>query len=86
MVGNGDKTDVIRVRVTPNDGTVDGTAVTSDPVTIINTAPVATTPSFSPSPPTTKALLTGSTTITDADFDTVKVATFTWSAVGGAIV
>ncbi len=39
VAGNGDKGDVITVTVTPNDGTANGTAVTSGPVTVINTPP-----------------------------------------------
>src|SRR5438552_1575688 len=41
------KGDTVTVTVTPNDGSDDGTAKAAS-VTIVNTAPVASTPSFSP--------------------------------------
>ena len=38
--GNGDKADELRVLVTPNDGTINGTQFTSSAVTVVNSAPV----------------------------------------------
>ena len=40
--GNGNRGDLIRVRVTANDGTANSAPVTSSPVTVANTAPTAT--------------------------------------------
>ena len=68
--------DVVTLTVTPNDGTVDGAPKTNT-VTIANTAPVATTPSFNPASPHTNDLLDGSTLVTDADGDSSTV-TFLW--------
>ena len=42
VLGNGDKGDEIAVALTPSDGTDQGPAFTTDPVTIVNTAPTAT--------------------------------------------
>jgi hypothetical protein len=44
-----DKGDVVACVVTPNDGTIDGAPVTSNTVTVGNTAPSATSVSLSPS-------------------------------------
>src|SRR5207247_2221281 len=42
IAGNGDKGNVIAVRLTPNDGTANGAAVASAGLTISNSVPVAT--------------------------------------------
>ncbi len=47
-----------------------------------NSAPVATTPAFSPASPTTNSLLQGSTTVTDADLNSSTVA-FLWRVTRG---
>jgi hypothetical protein len=41
VAGNGDRGNSLAVRVTPNDGTVDGPAVTSMAVTVVNSPPKA---------------------------------------------
>jgi len=46
-----DKGQEVYLTVTPNDGTEDGTAVTSSPVTVLNTAPEAPSISITPSSP-----------------------------------
>ena len=82
LVGNGDKGDVIRIRITPNDGTANGTSLTSSAVTIANTAPAATV-AISPNPPDTNSQVTATATRSDADGDTVTL-TFVWR-VNGAV-
>ena len=52
--GNGDRGDLIRVRVTVNDGTATSAPLTSSPVTVANTAPAATV-ALSPASPGTAA-------------------------------
>src|SRR5205823_2922739 len=44
---------ILRVKVTPNDGTVDGSTVTSASVTIVNSAPVVDSASIDQSSPKT---------------------------------
>lgn len=53
VAGNGDKGDSITVQVTPNDGTTDGSAVTSSAVTVANTGPVGNSDSYSTNEDTT---------------------------------
>ncbi|HSK96350.1 MAG TPA: hypothetical protein VK891_07020, partial [Euzebyales bacterium] len=81
--GNGDKGDLIRVRVTVNDGTATSAPVTSSPVTVANTAPVATV-GLAPASPGTAATVTATATKTDADGDAVGL-TFVWR-VNGSVV
>src|SRR5207253_2896973 len=50
--GNGSKADAISVQVTPNDGTVNGSAVTSPAVTIANSAPVIDSANIDETSPT----------------------------------
>ncbi|MDP2313789.1 MAG: hypothetical protein Q8P41_12850 [Pseudomonadota bacterium] len=76
--------DVVRCRVTPNDGTEDGAAITSSAVTIQNTAPEAVSVTLSPSAPDTDDTLTATATGTDADGDPVSF-TYAWY-VDGAVV
>ena len=78
--GNGDRGDLIRVRVTVNDGTVNSSAVTSSPVTVANTAPVATV-TVGPAAPDTAATLTATATKSDADADTVSLH-YVWKVNG----
>ncbi len=78
--GNGDRGDLIRVRVTVNDGAATSSPVTSSPVTVANTAPSATV-SVAPSNPQTDATLTATATKADADGDAVGL-TFVWRVNG----
>src|SRR6186997_3448337 len=68
VAGNGDKGDVIRVRITPSDGTVNGAVQTSSALTIANSAPSATV-ALTPSSPDTNALVTATATRADSDGD-----------------
>ncbi len=81
--GNGDKGDLIRVRVTVNDGTATSPAVISSPVTVVNTAPLATV-GLSPASPSTTATLTATATKSDADADAVGL-TFVWKVNGTTV-
>ena len=83
IAGNGDKSDELRVLVTPNDGTVNGSQFTSSAVTVANSAPVVTNVAISPSSPMTNQTLTATPTATDADGDTVTFA-YQWQKKVGA--
>jgi autotransporter-associated beta strand protein len=82
--GNGDKGDQISVRVTPSDGTLSGTAVTSAAVTVQDTAPVVDTVTITPASPKTNDTLTANVTSHDDDGDTVTY-TYQWFNGGVAI-
>ena len=56
--GNGDRGDLIRVRATVNDGSLTSAPVTSSPVTVANSAPVATV-TLAPANPGTGATAHG---------------------------
>src|SRR5437867_3159687 len=74
VAGNGDRGNTITVEVTPNDGTVDGTAVSAT-ATVQNSAPTATV-SLNTTTPKTNDTLTATATKTDADGgDTVALTT-----------
>ena len=60
IAGNGDKTDELRVLVTPNDGTVNGSQFTSSAVTVVNSAPVVTV-LITPGNPNTNTVVSAST-------------------------
>ncbi|MDP2310280.1 MAG: hypothetical protein Q8P18_29965, partial [Pseudomonadota bacterium] len=79
-----DRGDVIRCRITPNDGTEDGASLTSSAVTIQNTAPGVVSVTLSPSAPDTDDTVTASATGTDLDGDTVTF-TYAWY-VDGTVV
>lgn len=79
-----DKGDVVTVTVTPNDGTDDGTQVTSSSVTIANTAPVISAVTLSPSSPGTDTLLTAAVTAADDDGESLTYS-YDWY-VGGTKV
>jgi fibronectin type 3 domain-containing protein len=79
--GNGDKGDVIRVRITPTDGTTNGTPVTSAPLTVANTAPTAGVTLDTSSPDTT-ATLTATGTKADVDGGDTVTLTFVWRVNG----
>ncbi|BCM88811.1 hypothetical protein IAD21_00653 [Abditibacteriota bacterium] len=83
--GNGDTGDKITVTVTPNDGTTDGTAATSAPVTVINTAPVVSGVTIDQNTPKTNDTLTFNVAIkTDDDSDTLT-PTYQWKKNGDDI-
>jgi hypothetical protein len=71
------KGNTVYCRVTPNDGTVSGTAVTSSTVTISNTAPVLSSVSVSPTLAYESSTLTCSASSSDADGDSVSY-TYAW--------
>ena len=78
--GNGDKGDVIRLRVTASDGSLTSPPLTSAPVTILNTAPTATV-ALDDHSPGTNATLTATATKADVDGDTVTL-TYVWNVDG----
>ena len=78
--GNGDRGDLIRVRVTADDGNATSAPVTSSPVTVTNTAPSATV-SLNTASPGTNDTLTATATRADADSDTVTL-TYVWKVNG----
>ena len=80
VVGNGDRGDLIRVRVTASDGSATSAPVTSSPVTVLNTAPTATV-SLDDGSPNTNATLTATATRADVDGDTVSL-TYLWTVNG----
>ncbi len=83
QAGNGNKGDVISVKVTVSDGTDSDTA--SDDVTVVNSAPVAGTVSISPASPTTNQTLTATPAgFTDADGDTLTYS-YVWKKNGTVI-
>ena len=76
VAGNGDKGDVVAVKVTPNDGAVNGTTVSSS-ATVANTDPIATVSLSTTSPKTNDTLMA---TATKSDFDSDSVSlTFVWT-------
>ncbi|MFH1463842.1 MAG: right-handed parallel beta-helix repeat-containing protein [Pseudomonadota bacterium] len=81
-----DKDEVVYVIGTPNDGTVDGTPVSSSSVTVLNTAPGAPTVAISPTAPeeAVDELVCGITAASsDADGDSVTYV-MTWTRSGSA--
>jgi hypothetical protein len=64
--------------VRPRDGLENGRLETSPTVTILNSAPVATAPTLSPSPPRTDDVLTASYGYTDADLDPESGSEVRW--------
>lgn len=79
------KGEAITCQATPYDGTVSGSAVTSNTVTILNTAPVVASASLSPTTATESSTLTCSSGATsDADGDTVTVS-YSWEIDGATI-
>ena len=83
--GNGDRGDVLRVRVVATEtasGGLSSAAVTSSPVTVGNTAPTLTSVSISPSSAGTNTLLTATPSgYSDADND-AAVYHYQWSKNG----
>ena len=74
--GNGGKGDAIRVRVVANDGLDDSAPVTSSPVTVLNTIPVASV-SIDDTTPGSNDVITATATSSDLDGDTVTL-TYVW--------
>ena len=64
-----DKNEEVYVVVTPNDGTEDGTALTSDTVTVSNTAPTVSGVSLDPDPAYAEDVLLCTYTFADDDSD-----------------
>jgi hypothetical protein len=79
-----DKGDTLYVQVTPSDPYASGTAVTSDTATVVNSPPVASTPTLIPTEPLTDDVLEATVTTTDADGDSVSVS-YTWYIDGSAV-
>jgi hypothetical protein len=77
------KGDVVTLTVTPTDGSSDGAPVTSSSVTVLNTAPVLSAVTLTPSAVGTTGTVTAVTTASDLDADTLTY-TYTWY-VGGAV-
>jgi hypothetical protein len=69
VAGNGDKGDVITVKVIPNDGTDNGASMTSVPLTISNSPPEVSNVTISPTYPADGNNLTLSYTFSDLDGD-----------------
>jgi hypothetical protein len=80
VANRGDKGDLIRVRVTANDGTVNSNPLTSAPVTVLNTAPTATVALGNHSPGTDD-VLQASVLGGDIDSDTITY-TYLWTVNG----
>jgi len=80
VAGNGDRGDSIAVRVTASDGVATSTPVTSSPVVIADSAPVATV-SLNTTTPTTQTVLVATVTASDADGDALSF-TYVWKVNG----
>ncbi len=83
VTGHGDRDDAIRVRVTASDGSATSAPLTSDPVTVLNTAPTATV-SLDEHAPTTNGTLTATATRNDADGNAVSL-TYLWTVNGSTV-
>ena len=79
-----DKGDTIVVEVTPSDGSDDGTPVTSDTATALNSLPEIISLSLSPGSVYTDDSLVASAASTDADGDSVSID-YAWYVDGSAI-
>lgn len=80
VAGNGNRGDMIAVRVTASDGSLTSVPLTSTVVVVANSAPVATV-SLDPATPTTQTLLTAFATATDADVDPLTLQ-YVWKVNG----
>jgi hypothetical protein len=79
------KHELIQVTVTPNDGEVDGTAVSSSTVTVLNTAPEAPLVAIDPLDPAEGDALICAVEVAAADTDLDSIAyAFTWTVDGAA--
>ncbi|HYU67028.1 MAG TPA: LamG-like jellyroll fold domain-containing protein, partial [Jatrophihabitantaceae bacterium] len=81
VLGNGNRGDAIRVRVTASDGLATSAPVTSSPVSVVNSAPSVTSVSISPTGPTTNQTLTASASASDPDGDTTSLS-YQWTKNG----
>jgi hypothetical protein len=79
--GNGDEGDQISVRVTASDGALPSAPVTSDAVTVQNSAPSATV-LLAPASPQTDAVLTATATRSDPDAGDTVLLTYVWKVDG----
>jgi len=80
-----DKSDIIDVEVTPNDGTTDGTAVSSSGLTISNSAPDIASVAISPSPLNNESIATcAASGWADADGD-AEGYQYTWMVNGASL-
>ena len=84
VAGHGDRGDVIAVRVTASDGALTGDPLTSDGVTVANSAPSATV-SLAPDPAGTAGMLTATATATDADPGDAITLTYVWTVDGTTV-
>jgi autotransporter-associated beta strand protein len=82
--GNGNRGDHIAVRVTPNDGTLDGAAVTSAAVTVLDSAPVVDSVTIMLNSPNPADKLTAVVTSHDDDGDPV-IYSYRWLKNGSPI-
>jgi len=76
--------DSIRCRITPNDGSVSGTAVWSSSVVIGNAVPVVSSVSIVPASPKTDTVLTASVLAMDADPGDTLTLSYVWRVNGTA--
>ena len=84
VLGGGDKGDKIAVKVTASDGSANAEAV-SEPVTVLNSPPVAGTVAIAPNPAYTDSKLTAPPVgFTDDDGDTLTY-TYAWTKTAAAI-
>jgi peptidyl-prolyl cis-trans isomerase A (cyclophilin A) len=81
--GHGDKGQTVTVRVTPNDGTVDGTPASAS-ATIVNSPPVITSLTLSPALPDGTQPLTATVVASDPDGDPFTL-TYNWSVHGTVV-
>jgi len=79
--GNFGKGDALQVRITPSDGKQDGKPFLSNPVKILNAAPVAREVSIEPRTPTVQDDLKAMEKSTDADGDSIYF-TYQWESNG----
>ena len=79
-----DRGDSLSCRVTPNDGLVNGVAVTSNEVVISNTAPQVSGVSISPASPSVGDVLTCTYDFSDGDGD-ADASTYSWTVNGAEV-
>ena len=82
VASNGNRGDIVRVEVTPNDGIVSGTTVNAQ-VTVENTAPVMDSASIDESAPKTNDTLHTTVSSHDVDGD-VRTYGYQWQKNTGA--
>ncbi len=67
LAGNGDKGDTIQVKVTPNDGKINGSVFTSSALTVLNSAPVISAQAFAVAENSPNGTSVGTVTSSDPD-------------------